>query len=474
MSKWPLLSRLVEREVLLRVDLAYAEAVSSNASEREAFLQCLLFAFGRKGHLCLSERHSLRELTDEEELLEAMHELLSDSLEGKRLYLPKNEQIEKEIAEGILTLVEREQEPLPYLAQEGLTDEQKEALSLALSSPLCLITGGPGTGKTFVAAAIANAFQSAGKRKIILTAPTGRAASLLEHRIGAKSGTLHSLLDLKDPYPLPADLILVDEASMIPPYIFARLLQSVGPTTTLLLMGDPNQLPAVEGGSIFSDLVSIEGLIPTAKLTCSLRTDRNELTQLAAAVLEGKSSSLPLVDLSFEGYAPLWNRIGKEVEEGSCQLLSTLRKGPFGVDALNAFFFEALSKKRNSHPILITRNDPETGLSNGEIGELIEDRIAHFPNGKRVPKEALPSFEYAYCISVHKSQGSEYNRVFLLVPPGSGIFGREVLYTAVTRARKTVEIAGDRASIARALSRTSGRISGLADRFKNLSSLNRQ
>jgi exodeoxyribonuclease V alpha subunit len=149
------------------------------------------------------------------------------------------------------------------------------------------------------------------------------------------------------------------------------------------------------------------------------------------------------------------------------RILSTLRKGPLGVDALNTILHERFSKQTNEFPIMIKRNDNRTGLSNGDTGILRGDE-AHFSGDRRFALHELPPYEYAYCLSVHKSQGSEYEQVLFLIPDGSEAFGKEVLYTAVTRAKLSLDIDGNPTQIAAAMSRSSGKSSGICQKLKAL------
>lgn len=436
-SKWPKLQRLVEQGVLLAIDLAYA--ATQTDSEEEATTHATLLSLVRQGHLCLPKYEYY-----EEQIVTHIKRLLSTTV----------------LKKSVSTLAH-------------LTEEQNKALENVLTHPLSLITGGPGTGKTFTAAQIVKALQTT----TILTAPTGKAASHLESQIDhpVRSGTLHSLLGVRGPLdyfkeitPLDAELVIVDECSMIDPLLFGRLLASIGPGTRIVLMGDSNQLPAVEGGSVFADLIK-SAVIPTTALTKCMRSDRHEILNLATAILNGTTEDIRNIDLGFtEGnieviYQKLWQHV-KEKDFDKFRILSTLRKGPLGVDALNAYLYEKFSKQAAQFPIMIKRNDSRTGLSNGETG-ILDGKEALFSGDRRFALAELPPYDYAYCISVHKSQGSEYEHVLFLVPDGSEAFGKEVLYTAVTRAKISLEIDGNPAQISAAMSRTSGKTSGICQKL---------
>lgn len=443
---WPTLEGLVESKNLLFTDLAYAKHYAQ--TEKDAAPYCALLYLARKGHLCLDD-DSFQELPI------PLQKLIGPI--DRPLYLPKYEEIEIQIASHLKRL---------------LTSEENK---------LSIITGGPGTGKTYTATKIVEDFQSKGREKIIIAAPTGKAASHLEAKLkNIKASTLHSLLKIRTPLdylkpiePIRADLLIVDECSMIDPPLFARLLASIDSTT--ILMGDAHQLSAVEGGSLFADLIASQK-IPTTTLTKCWRSDRTEIQSLAQSILSGDAGDIRTIDLGFAQndldtiYRKLWQYAKKHFPKDfsknidAFRILTILRKGPLGSDALNTYLFEQFSPLTDQFPIMITTNDPKTGLSNGDIGILYKDKEAIFGN-KAFPLHQLPSYQYAYSITVHKSQGSEYGHVLFLIPDGSSAFGREVLYTAVTRAKNKLEIEGNPEEIEAILSKSSRKISGIAKRL---------
>ena len=454
--RWPTLERLVEEGVLFSIDLAYA--LLQRVNEKEAATHAALIALARSGHLCLTKEN-----------VNALSPKLAALVE-KEDQLPKYVELEEAIAYHIQKRIAICKEIQTPNLDPWLTAEQQKALDNAARYSLSLITGGPGTGKTHTAAQIAKALGG----KVLLAAPTGKAASHLGEKVGfGKAFTLHCLLRGD---PLDADLIIVDESSMIDPMLFAKLLEAIKEKTTLILMGDVDQLPAVEGGSIFADLIDTNKL-PVAHLTRCMRSDRLEILEIAAVIKAGELRDIRNVDLGLQAndietiYQTLWNftkeRFPKDwiKEMDSFRILSTLRKGPLGATALNAFFYEKFSTKTDAFPILITRNDTRTGLSNGDTGVLQKDKGAYFKE-RFIPLHELPPYEYAYCISVHKSQGSEYDSVLFLIPEGSESFGREILYTAVTRAKSELFIDGAPDQILAALGRSSRKSSHLIEKFE--------
>lgn len=456
---------------LLTIDHAFADLLLPNGLEADKLLLARLLSSHRLGHLCLKE----------DDLPDFMS--IPVKKEDDRLYLLRNWKIEEQILRHLKRLLYAPPKALSHSVPE-LNSEQQAALQNALTLPLSIIAGGPGTGKTFTAMQIAKTYLALGKKQIILAAPTGKAATHLASKLGLSGMTLHALLSSgpKEEEWLRADLILIDESSMIDASLFARLLSIIETGTPLVLMGDPHQLPAVEGGSIFADFVSTS-LIPQVHLSQSLRAEKRELLELAQTILAG--NSVPVIELT--DHELIWEKVKDFVPLPSTEepdldhiwkqlslfrLLSALRKGPFGTEALNQMIYGRLLESAQKGdllpiPILITQNDQTTGLCNGDVGLLLHkigepapERV-FFEDGRTFWRSELPRYEKAYVLSVHKSQGSEYEQVVVIVPEGAENFGRELLYTAVTRARKSASILSTKKRIDQMLSQVSGKISGL-------------
>ncbi|MCH9614558.1 MAG: RecBCD enzyme subunit RecD [Chlamydiia bacterium] len=314
-----------------------------------------------------------------------------------------------------------------------------------LNNAVTILTGGPGTGKSHKIRELIEELPSS--MRVHLAAPTGKAAN----KIGGE--TLHSLLGVKRPKDLlekvpliKADLVIVDECSMIDAGMWAHLFSAIPTGCRLLLVGDPDQLPPVEAGTIFTELVEFakahrpDSLI---HLTKCYRTDQLEILEMAAKACGGQM--IPF-ETSLGQLDPTW------------QYLSCVKGGPWGVKMIN----HLMPNESERLPVMITRNDKEVGLFNGDTG-FIEGKWFN----KTLPIEALPPYDLAYCLSVHKSQGSEYQKVTVLVPPGSEVFGREILYTAITRAREAVRVVSDEATLKACLERTSRRRSHLGAKLES-------
>jgi exodeoxyribonuclease V alpha subunit len=477
-DRWKGLQLCLERGELAFIDLFFAQQMGAR-SEAEASCLSWLFARAREGHLCLEW---------DEETPKGVVRV------GALCYLEKHFEAET----AVLTHLKRlfREDPLPGRELDPiLSGQQQEAVRTALRFSLSFLTGGPGTGKTFVARHIVEAMGEGAR--VIVTAPTGKAAFRLASSIKSKvtAGTLHALLGLREGKegggrPLFADLILVDESSMIDAQLFATLVTSIHTGARLVLMGDKDQLPPVGLGSLFADLLE-SGAYPVTALDLCYRSDSEKILSLARQIREGE---LPHLDIDLEKGDP-W-QVGKtsyvfqerpSEEElmgllGKFTYLSCIRKGPFGVDAINEACLRELQRESPGYlwvaiPVLVTENDYELGLYNGDMGMLCckagndpmqrkwgEEALVVFP-GRSVSPWALPAWTWGYAVSVHKSQGSEYEEVVVIAPPGSEAFGREVLYTAVTRAKKRVQLASTQTLLTQAIQTRSRKQSGIKQRL---------
>ncbi len=379
--------------------------------------------------------------------------------------------------------------------------QQRQAIYAAATHRLLILTGGPGTGKTTTLAGILELFDTL-RKKTLLTAPTGRAAKRLSELTGRNAATIHRLLEAQiDPAtglmffarnesaPLEADAVIVDETSMVDLLLMQSLLCALPKECTLILVGDPDQLPSVGAGNVFSDLIR-SGVLETVRLTEIFRQARESLIVMNAhAVNHGE---LPILDVKDRDFFFLRRRNGEALVQTVCdlcakrlpqnmgiapediQVLSPTRKGMTGTYSLNLALQAVLNppqpgkkeKKygdfcfregdrvmqiRNNYDIIWKRDDGEgTGIFNGDIGVI--KAIDHTQEQMTLvfdDREAIYSFdmlselECAYAMTVHKSQGSEYRAVILSALQGSSyLLTRSVLYTAITRARELLILVG--------------------------------
>lgn len=423
-----------------------------------------------------------------------------------------------------------EQAILSLQQQRKLLPEQGKAIFNGCCYPLTLITGGPGTGKTYTAGQLIKVFwtqltpEQQKNCEIAIAAPTGKAVANLQSSLGKMAAeiegfpsicakTIHLLLGLKGStrrsVPLTADIIIIDECSMMDVRLMAYFFESIKPGARVIMLGDPYQLPSVEAGSLFSDMIHSKdhfGISSVHLKTC-LRTELRSIIEFAERINQGdaegvlaalkKNEEIMLYDLPSEGklegkfvrelakFFPSYYENLVDDQEilnhfQTVRVLSPKRDGYYGVDSLNAALVKVILKTNYANgwiavPIMITHNDYQRHLFNGETGVLMrklplqdssEQDYAIFPSRenegtRRLSASMLPRYEYAYCLSVHKSQGSEFDRIVLMMPEGAEIFGREVFYTAVTRARKRVDIYGSTHTLTKTLSEKMNRVSGI-------------
>lgn len=532
-------------ELFENIDTVFARKVLESSYFDETCFIALsyLFASSRQGHHCVSiDQQTLK--PSPEKVLENVGsiQIFSDKvIEGlKRLpkgivqeglqklnlkpivkenshyYLQKYFFLEREIATNIENLSKaplkiafsrEEIEEELALHSTFLNKEQEEAILNSLSRPMHLLTGGPGTGKTYTIFYLLQIYKALCKRhhynpRIILAAPTGKATSHLKDKFlneqekSIEINTLHSALKIKKKEDfhkeqhLFKDLIVVDECSMIDLHLWRVLLSAIQEGTRVVLMGDHDQLPPVETGMIFEQLMKV---LPCSYLKKCMRTERQELLKLAEAIREKKEFVLEeclrrnteeIQYYEYEREQDLFSLGIDSLKPGffsdntmSYVILSPILQGPWGVETINeklySFFLDQMPYRAMLEiPIMITKTDYAQDLYNGDRGILVKhadmqskDYVFFESKEKKIPLAFLSSYQYAYALSVHKSQGSEYDRVLLLLPEGSQRFGKEVLYTAVTRAKKTITILSKKGVFKQCLEMEAKKNSALSERI---------
>ncbi|PNS08794.1 exodeoxyribonuclease V subunit alpha [Solilutibacter silvestris] len=487
-------------------------------------------------------------------------------LEHGLLYLRRYREYERRLASGLQRIAAQ---PMgsDHAAAQSLfetlfpdthdDDRQARAAALALQRALVLITGGPGTGKTTAIARllvlrIAAAIH-AGKPvpRIALAAPTGRAAERMAESVQraaqqmaaagidadllaalpSGASTLHRLLgpvrgsprfrhDAGNP--LPCDIVVVDEASMVDLPLMCKLVEAIAAGAQLILLGDADQLPSVEAGDVLAAILGAAGDgLQTQDDEASPRSlrgsrvhllrgwrqsDALQLAPLAEAVRDGDAlAALALlrggtlsnvhfhenVDDPLQAQPALlthWRALASCSDPavalelaGHLRLLTALREGPQGARGLNTRIAAQLSGRRIGTPpawfpgrlLLITENSERHQLFNGDVGICLADEhgaplvwFAGRDGVRAFHPAALPAHESAFAMTVHKAQGSEFDDIWLQLPRSdSRVLSRELLYTAITRARNTLHIAGSADVIVAALSRQASRVTGLGWRL---------
>ncbi len=392
------------------------------------------------------------------------------------------------------------------------SEEQREGIRKAVNQGLFLLTGGPGTGKTTTVSAILHVFAKAGL-DVRLAAPTGRAARRMSEVTGKRASTLHRLLKY-DPAtrgfvhgesnPLPCDALVMDEVSMIDTSLMYSVLRAVKPGMRVVLVGDPDQLPSVGAGKVLGEFIRSEAVphLHLAKIfrqaeaslivTNAHRINRGIVPETAEGsgnfhlVERGDPESVvdAIVELACErlpkkfGYHPLLD----------VQVLTPMNQGPLGTHALNAALQKHLNpggpalESRDRHfrkndKVMQLRNNYDKNVFNGDIGRIVrvdvdEEELQVDFDGEIVTysAEELDQLALAYAISVHKSQGSEFKAVVLALSKSHWVMlQRNLLYTAITRAREQLVIAGNRSAVRRSVENNPSveRNTLLADRLKD-------
>ena len=602
-----LIDSLVKADIFSPLDLHFARLMAglSGKNGEELFLAAALVShYQGEGHICFDlssmAGKKIREEDPDspacpklgkwlsslkaEEVVGKPEEYRPLVLDGSRLYLYRYWDYEKQLIDNLKARIINDYgEVNNDLLKDGLkrlfphnspgeTDWQKVAAFASTLKRFCVISGGPGTGKTFTVAKILALLleQNLQPLRISLAAPTGKAAARLQEAIknareglncpenikagiSTEASTIHRLLkSIPDsPYfrfdaknPLPADVVVVDEASMVDLALLSKLTQAIPLSSKIILLGDKDQLASVEAGAVLGDICDtgkdhgfsrdFSGLYTkvTGEKIGNGVDGRNEagmrdsivqlrksyrfgqssgIGEVSRAVNEGDSTravqvlkngsyediqwrklprpeALPseLKERIINGFGPylkendpskvfdLFNRV---------RILCAVREGPYGVNTLNLLVEQILRDEGlirregrwyRGRPILVTRNDYNLRLFNGDVGITLPDPEARgelrvfFPGPEGVPRKfpplRLPEHETVFAMTVHKSQGSEFDKVLFLMPDRNvQVLTRELVYTAITRAKEKVEVWGKEEIFQTAVSRRISRTSGLRD-----------
>lgn len=499
-----------------------------------AGLTYVLRTMTQNGHVCIPDTELVRRAAF---ILQAdalgLHDILREAIEVGQLctadfegtlyvYTPEAYEEEEYIAGRIGEM--GNMKPLPMKTHVQLfldrwqdarhfelADKQREAVEKSLQSGMTVITGGPGTGKTTVVQTIIRLAEQEGLR-ILLCAPTGRAAKRLAETTQRKAKTIHRLLvpdghvgamqvfEYNETKMLPADLVIVDEVSMLDMEMMYHLLSALKLQCRCILVGDADQLPSVGAGAVLHDIIA-SGQVPVVRLDTIFRQKEGGRIVTNAHLIN--SGRLPVVneDTEFrfveidneadgaEKISALYNSELLETgDKFAVQVLSPMYKNPCGVDNLNQLIQERFNppaegkaelKGKNvvfrvGDKVMQKHNDYEKGVFNGDMGEIFaiqKDMVyVRYPEQDvKYEGQEVDEITLAYAITVHKSQGSEYHTVIMVLVNSHAIMlQRNLFYTAVTRAKRKVILVGTKRAVQTAVQnqRTSRRFTLLIPRLQ--------
>ncbi|KFJ42640.1 exodeoxyribonuclease V subunit alpha [Francisella philomiragia] len=386
-------------------------------------------------------------------------------------------------------------------------DWQKQAVIKSLNYNFSIISGGPGTGKTTTVAKLLLAIQMSNQnqQRIALLAPTGKAAqrmteslnSVLSKRVdndsylglsNLEAQTIHRFLGLRpnstyvkynEQSKAPYDVIIVDEASMLDMNIFIKLIRAVADNTKLILIGDTNQLPSVEAGSLLANFTHHRDGDITPYTTLLIKNYRSQqyINNLAVSVLKGDINidshqneninfhSIRNLDTYLRDYAKRYSQLEKcsdykeaLTELNKFRILVANKNLEIGTDKLNQKIEKFMSKPIDSNykgkPIMITQNSYSLGLFNGDVGIIWPDDTgklrAYFDgkDAKAFSLNMLPKYESVYAMTIHKTQGSEFDEIVIILPAEDNeALSKQLLYTAITRAKHKLTIISEQSSL---------------------------
>lgn len=545
-----------------RLDIAFARFLSQRTGfdsvRKQAFEAIVMTASYEKnqGHSCIQIDNEALALLLASGLVEPNPGNQTNPLplviEQDRLYLHRYWSYENRLATQIKSMlrighsVENLDAMLDryFPAVIGETDGQRAAAKMAAGQSFSIVTGGPGTGKTFTVVKILALLQElAGQAlHIALAAPTGKAAMRLQESIGASKAklpcpeavknripeavtTLHRLLGAMPPSPyfrydadrpLAYDLVVVDEASMVDLALMSKLVDALKPGGRLILLGDKDQLASVESGAVLADLAQAEALQNNVytlsqshrfggvikELAEAVNRQQDQLAwqllsdagdgavqrldgDLIAYIAEQRAEYLQLIKVNaeFEQVFKAFSRF---------QVLCSNRQGKNSVADINDRVEQKLAEQNrialsglwySGRPVMITQNNAALNLYNGDIGICIQDfsstlsadgggKLMVFfqrPDGsiKKYLPARLPNCETVFAMTIHKSQGSEFEEVLIVLPEAMNpVLTKELLYTAITRAKKTIKMVATETVFSATVRQKIERVSGLIDRFK--------
>ena len=552
---------IFEKQPFSRLDMVFARFLSERSlldpTQKQAFENIVMSLSFEQ-----SQGHSCIQIDDEAKTLIIASGLalidtnshdttttLPLAIEQDRLYLHRYWLYESRLAQQLSKITQLKVSNKPkttadfstlldkYFGNSETIDWQRAAATMAINQAFCMITGGPGTGKTTTVVKILALLQELSDQPLLiaLAAPTGKAAMRLQESIGFNKAalpciaaiksaipesvtTLHRLLGAKPPspyfrhnakQPLVYDLVVVDEASMVDLALMSKLVDALKPGARLILLGDKDQLASVESGAVLADLTTA---LPqqTLELQKSHRFDE-DIKNLATAInqqqdleawrlLQTGNKNIALLETDLIDYISKqqidYLRLITARAEFSdiykafnrFQALCATRLGKNSVSDINHAVELSLSNKKLIHlsglwycgrPIMITQNNAALQLYNGDIGICLrdkeqEDQLRVFfqrADGsiKKYLPARIPHCETVFAMTIHKSQGSEFEEVLIILPETiSPVLTKELLYTAITRAKKTIKLVTNEAVFSSTVRQRVQRVTGLINRFSTI------
>lgn len=534
----------------------------SNGKRIKSGIKYSLLLTSYNGHTCVLKENLIKFVkdllkVDEECIEDAIIDLkvlgeiiIEDRKNEEWVYLEPFNKAENNIAVRLILLqssknikkiskFKKQLEKIQQQSEIELSNKQKEAIQLVNDNNVCIITGGPGTGKTTIIKSIIDLYKNEDK-KVVLCAPTGRAAKRITETTGQEAKTLHRVLEIGkvkedtliehvdyDIAPLDADVVIVDEVSMVDVFLMNHLVKALYQGTKLILVGDVDQLPSVGPGNILEDMILSE-VIPTIHLDKIFRqAAKSKIIINAHRVNSGENfadkSELEKDSLEDFFYIKESNQekmlyhilsLSKDRLKNygnyeffqNIQVITPTKKGILGTKELNKALQNKLNPKedgkkeknsmgmlyregdrvmqiKNNYDLFWEKEEPKyeagSGIFNGEMGrieQIFEEEKSikvRFDDNKYVyyPFEELDQIEHAYAITVHKSQGSEFDVVLMPIAPSSPkLLTRNLLYTGITRAKKMLVIIGSEHIIQAMIKNEDNkkRNTGLEYKLKNL------
>ncbi|MFL6240541.1 MAG: AAA family ATPase [Actinomycetes bacterium] len=488
---WTLLDissvRPAQADVLAR-SLLGAEARAHDVRRGRALVRHLLARSARDGHtvMPLATMHAALGGFEAGDPVAVVAAALEDGRvvaydEDEIVALARYAMAEDAIAEGLARLTATaaplcEPEACSTFV-DGLDSEQADAVRGVAAHGVSVLTGGPGTGKSRTVSAVV-ALANSMDARLALAAPTGRAAKRLEELAGDEAVTLHRLLGAQgtsgsfargEMWPLDADLVVVDEVSMLDVELAAALVEACADGTRLLLVGDPDQLPSIGAGRVLGDVLDSDVLPVTSLTRLHRQAEGGSIAQLAAAIRGGE---LPRVDDPEREVVVVLARDSGEaahrvvqlvtdsipralgIPAEDVQVVTPVHRGAAGTLALNAALKVRLNPGTGEHAgfdigdrVVSTANHLDYGFANGEVGVVVEPAeqgglVVAFATGPvTVPSTALSDLRHGWAITVHRAQGSEWPAVVSVLPgDATGMLSRPLVYTGFTRAQRHLSV----------------------------------